>query len=156
LAFLDLLFALFAALIMVNLMLVITRGRTPHKLQDDFVLIEIQWRDEVARAENRGQIQNGTLEGTYRKIHLPPRSKKAGRECWSEIQSPVFKLTERPETGAIYRSVFVISPIGSGRWEFRHPLMAFARSIQISTRRGTSTIPRERAGEPIFIVTESD
>lgn len=136
--YLDLLFALFAALTMVNLILAITKGRTPHQLEKDFVVIRIDWADSVREVEN--------YPYQTRRFALARSGAFDGPE-WMHAQGATTNRTSPP------RSVFIAPALGGRAWEFAPAdiaaselLRMYAIAVEVRTRSGPKLFHPGRSG----------
>jgi hypothetical protein len=139
LSFLDLLFALFAALTMLNIMLAITKGRTAHRLEKDFLLIRVRWNDSV-----RGVKGFADLTGQARLTDA------GGKEVpWAHEQPPDL-LPDQP-----LESVFLAAPLGAGSWRFagHDQVWGHAEHVEVSTRKGGPPRLLYPRGGPVTLST---
>lgn len=144
--YLDLLFALFAALTMVNLVLAISKGRTPHRLEKDFVIVRVEWLPAIREVDD-----------------YPRRTRQFALTRVGGGDGPgwVHAQGASPNQSAPARSVFVAPALGAGSWQFGGTgvdadlLRTFAVSVEVQTRGGVRRFePGRPAAPPIRFETE--
>lgn len=122
LVYLDLLFAQFAALCLINILLTTRQGRTAHTLRQDFVVLNITWAPPPA-IESVSHVSVSPLVSVA--------------DDWTLMHAAT---ADRPEGGKELSATFIKSPAPAARCTLSVPDIPHVTSVTFSTKRGTSQI----------------